>query len=312
MTEAAANPERVGDLSGAEFGDRLAAGIGLGIGPFAAKIRVEVPWLATHLYELYRDYPLITEPAVYSFHARLVQLRSLGGLGRRRVRFSVDGRVPHEDMPAEHALPVLEWGVNLVVALRSHSFLMLHAAVVELDGAAMLLPATPGAGKTTLCAGLTLAGWRLFSDEFGLLRPGTRDLLPVPRPLALKNESIGVIHGFDPEAYIGPETPGTRKGTVAHLRPPAQSVKLADRPAPARHIVFPRWNPDVPSTLTEIPKSDAFIQLATNAFNYDLLGEAGFETVKLLIEGARCLEFEYSDLNNAVPALTDFVSRDDI
>ncbi len=309
MTRAAASPVRVGDLSAAEFADRLAAGVGLGIGPFVAKICVEVPGLAGHLYELYRDYPLIEEPAVFSFHARLIQLN---GIGRRRVRFSVDGRVPHEDMPAEHALPVLEWGINLVVALRSHSFLMLHAAVVELDDAAMLLPATPGAGKTTLCAGLSLAGWRLFSDEFGLLHPGTCDLLPVPRPLALKNESIGVIRSFDPEAYIGPETPGTRKGTVAHLRPPSQSVQLADSPAPARHIVFPRWNPDVPSTLTEIPKSDAFMLLATNAFNYDLLGETGFETVKLLVEGARCLEFEYSDLNNAVPALTDFVRRDDI
>ena len=64
----------------------------------------------------------------------------------------------------------------------------------------MLLPAAPGSGKTTLCAGLSLRGWRLLSDEFGLIRPGTTDLVPVPRPMALKNESIDVIRQFDREA----------------------------------------------------------------------------------------------------------------
>jgi len=312
VTGDAPSPARVADLSVRDFEERLATGIGVGIGPFAAFLSVDVPQLAAKLHALYRDYPLIDDDNVFSFHARLEQRRSVPGIGRRLVRFSVDGRVPHEDMPFEQALPVLEWGINLVIALRSHSFMMLHSAVVELDDAAMLLPAAPGAGKTTLCAGLTLAGWRLFSDEFGLIRPGTRELIPVPRPLALKNQSIDVIRGFDPEAYIGPKTPGTRKGTVAHLRPPSRSIRLADRPAPARHIVFPRWREGAPSTLTEIPKGDAFMLLATNAFNYDLLGEPGFESVRLLIDGARCLEFEYSDLDNAVPALTDFVRRDDL
>ena len=53
------------------------------------------------------------------------------------MRFIVDGRVPHEDLPAAQALAVFEWGLNLVIALRSHRFLMLHAAVLERGGRAL-------------------------------------------------------------------------------------------------------------------------------------------------------------------------------
>ena len=133
---------------------------------------------------------------------------------RRCVRFLVDGRAPHEDLPARQALAVLEWGLNLVIALRMHCYLMLHSAVLERAGRGLLLPAAPGFGKSTLCAALANRGWRLLSDEFGLIRSGTTDLLPLPRPIALKNESIDVIRAFAPDAYIGPSIPNTRKGTV--------------------------------------------------------------------------------------------------
>ena len=297
----------VGSLTPVEFRDRLNSGLGLKIGPFLAHVSVSVPGLADPLLALYRDYPLVECDTVFSFHAKL---KSVSGLWRRsRVRFSVDGVSPHEDMPASQALPVLEWGINLVIALRSHCFLMLHAAALEYKSEGLLMPAAPGQGKSTLCAGLMLRGWRLFSDEFGLLRPGTTDLVSVPRPLALKNESINVIRDFDPDAHIGPTTPNTRKGDVAHLRPSAASVRQSDTRAPVRWIVFPAWRPGEPCTFTEISKAEGFMQLASNAFNYELLGEAGFETVRAVIREARCFHFEYSDLNEATAAMTDFVER---
>lgn len=299
----------VGDLTTAQFGEGLQSGLGLRIGPFDARIAATPPVLVEPLHELYRDYRLLDDERVFSFHARLDRCRSVPVLRRPLVRFSVDGRAPHEDMPAEQALPVLEWGLNLVIALRSHCYLMLHSAVVAMNDKAMLLPAAPGHGKTTLCAGLSIRGWRLLSDEFGLLRPRTTRAIPVPRPMALKNESIGVIRQFDADAHIGPETPNTRKGTVAHLRPPHDSVALADRSADVSWIVFPRWVSGSDCILTELPKSEAFMLLASNAFNYELLGEAGFDTVTDLIANARCLEFVYSDLDVAVEALNDFTSR---
>ncbi len=309
MNEPGGTSNRVRDLTATEFGTRLKSGLGIAVGPFAGHIRAEPESLVEPLHRLYADYPLLPDDSVFSFHARLDRARAFPRVYRQMLRFSVDGQEPHELMPAEHALPVLEWGINLVIAMRSHAFLMLHAAVVEIDGLGMLLPAAPGFGKSTLCAGLSLRGWRLLSDEFGLLRPGTTDLIPVPRPTALKNESIDVIRRFDAEAVIGPATPNTRKGTVAHLRPPGDSVALADQPAAARWIVFPRWEPGERSRLTPISGAEAFMLLATNAFNYELLGEEGFDTVADVVGASRCFRFVYSDLDDAVEQLT-LMARD--
>ena len=303
---------RVGDLSPAEFASMLDSGIKVQIGPFAANLGTNVADLSAPLYSLYADYRLLPDDSVYSFHARLDSSRNSIFRSRKLVRFSVDGRVPHEDMPARQALAILEWGINLVIALRFHCFLMLHSAVVEIDGRAMLLPAAPGFGKSTLCAGLALSGWRLLSDEFGLVRPGTVELVPVPRPLALKNESIDVIRRFDAGAEVGPEITGTRKGTVAHLKPPAESVRRGGEPARANWIVFPRWRPDVSSELVEISKARSFMLLASNAFNYELIGETAFRAVDNLIENARSYYFEYSDLGDATRLLTDLARNDGI
>jgi HprK-related kinase A len=247
---------------------------------------------------------------VFSIHADLQPVWHLGRRPGRYVRFSVDGMTAHEDLPAGQGLAVLEWGINLAIAMRFHGFLMLHAAAVERGGRALLLPASPGQGKTTLCAALVHRGWRLFSDEFGLLRAGETRLIPLPRPLSLKNESIEVLHTFAPEAMLGPTIPGTRKGTIAHLKPPAESVRRSAVPASVAWIVFPRWVAGASLALEEIGRGEGFMQLATNAFNYELLGEAAFATVRDLVHGARCYRLLYSDLDQTVAALNKLADQD--
>lgn len=295
---------RVGDLPPGEFAARLGrTGVAVRIGPFDFRIGARARGLAGALHSLYRDYPLLTGERVLHGHVAVRDVMNWLPTPRRRVRFTVDGRAPHEDMPAGQALPVLEWGINLVIAMRYHCYLMLHAAVLERGGRALLLPAWPGHGKTTLCAALAHRGWRLLSDEFGLVRPGTRELVPIPRPMPLKNASIDVIRHFAPEAFLGPVIPGTRKGTIAHVRPPAESVARAQETAPAAWIVFPRWAEGAALSLGEMPKSEGCMQLATNAFNYEILGEQGFATARDLIDGARCYRLVYSSLDEAVEAL---------
>lgn len=295
--------QRVGDVAPAEFDRRLATtGVGIRIGPFDAHLQADAPTLRGHLHRLYADYPLLPEDRVYSFHARLDQLR--GPIARgRRLRFSVDGRVPHEDMPAEQALPVLEWGMNLVIALRSHRYLMLHAAVLARDGKALLMPAEPGFGKSTLCAALAHRGWELYSDEFGLLTPEDGRFIPVPRPVALKNESIEVIRRFAPDCVIGPSIPGTRKGTVAHVRVPPESVRAMGGWARAAWVVFPRWLADSDLSLEPVPPAESFMRLATNAFNYEMLGERAFDSVASIVDDTRAFRLTYSRLDDALDLL---------
>jgi HprK-related kinase A len=300
----------VGALSEIDFGRRLSGpGVGVRMGPFDIHMRIRVPGLAGPLYKLYRHYPWLDGERVFSTRVTMHAVRPLRSWGERKVRFLVDGRAPHEDMPFDHALAVLEWGINLVIAVRHQCYLMLHAAAVERGGNAMLLPASPGDGKTTLCAALAHRGWRLLSDEFGLIRPGRPCVLPLPRLMPLKNESIAVMRAFAPDAFVGPSIPGTRKGTVAHLRPPKESISRAGESAVPRWVVFPRWVGGSPLMLEPVARGEAFMQLATHAFNYEVLGEAAFEAVRGVIEQSDCYRLQYSDLEEAVGALTVLAAR---
>ena len=294
----------VGALSNSEYTSRLSdSGLLLRIGPFNASIEAPIRALHEPLLRLYSDYPLIDAANVFNFRAKIASRRSWPRVYRRMVRFTVDGQMPHEDMPAEHALAVLEWGINLIVALRSHCYLILHSAVLEKNGNAMLLPAAPGFGKTTLCAALAHNRWRLLSDEFGMVRPGSLSFVPVPRPMALKNESINVIRSLLPDAILGPSMHGTRKGTVAHVKPPAESIVRQTEVATARWIVFPRWQKGAPFSLEPLSRAEGFMLLAMTAFNYELLGEAAFHTATDIVQSADCFSLVYSDLEEAIERL---------
>ena len=297
----------VGDLSRREFAGRLAsAGLGVQFGPFNLTVRSDLGSFASFAHHLYELYPLLDAEAISDFHVQIASPRGLRRL-RRWVRpqacFSVDGQSIFAPYRADHAFPALEWGINWCVATRAHHLLMLHSAVVERNGHAMVFPAWPGHGKSTLCAALTHSGWRLLSDEFGLVRPEDGLLLPVPRLISLKDASIDVIRRFRPEAVIGPLFYGTRKGTVAHVRPPAESIRRAQEPARPRWFIFPRWTADAAFTLEPMPKSQAFLMVATNAFNYDVLDEIAFRLVADMVRVCDCYSLRYSDLNEAVTAL---------
>ncbi len=299
---------RLDGLTDGQLSQRLRTdGLPLKIGCFDARIRTSGLELATLAHSLYRDYSLADDDGPFDFHVRVAS-----PLARRFTRpqavFHWDGGQPFEPLPAGLAFPLLEWGINWCIANRAHRYLMLHSACVEKNGDAVLFPAWPGHGKTTLCAALINRGWRLLSDEFGLVRPEDDLLQPLPRPLPLKNESIEVIRGFAPDAYLGPVFPKTRKGDVAHMRPPADSIARAEEPAVPRWLVFPRWVADSPTKLEPMPGPEAFFMVATNAFNYEVRGEAGFRTVTRLVRSCSAYRLVYSNLEEAVDAINGLLN----
>lgn len=291
----------VADVDLAELCERLAGpGLFFRSGPFSIHLRSDLPDLPGLFKRLYADYPLLADGAFADFHVRLYRQRGLRRWWRPQVQFQVDDEAPFFPFPQDTALPFLEWGLNWCIASRAHQYLMLHAGALEKDGRVLLLPAWPGAGKSTLCAGLIHRGWRLLSDEFALVRPADLQIVPLPRPIALKNESIALLRRFAPQAVLGPEFPKTRKGTVAHLRAPRASVVRAAETAPAGWIVFPKFQAGALARLYRLPRAQAFVRLSGNAFNYELSGLRGFQAAAGLIESCDCYQFSYPDLESAV------------
>jgi hypothetical protein len=279
-------------------------GLRLRVGPFVFCIRSAIPRFATGFRLLYGDFPLAGEGELADFHVGLTRPAGLRRWIRPQSVFVFGGgTVPYYPSSLTMALPLLEWGLNWCVWTHAHQFLIIHAAVVERHGQALILPAPSGSGKSTLCAGLVHRGWRLLSDELTLVRPQDGGLVPLSRPICLKGESIRVIREFAPRAVLGPVSHETRKGPVAHVRPPADSVARAQETATPAWVVFPRYQARAMASLTPVPPGQAFLRLADNAFNYSLLGVKGFETLAGLIDAASCYEFCYGDLEEAASVL---------
>lgn len=297
-------PGLIGEQALAELA-RLARGPGLRYrtGPFNLCLRCDNAPAIALLQRMYSHQPLL-DPATDTcdFHLGLRRPRNLRRWWRPQIELISDAQSPFEPFPRDHAFALMEWGSNWQIAMQAHQFLMLHSAVVEKDGYALIMPAMPGSGKSTLCAALMLRGWRLLSDEFGLIRPLDRALRlhPMPRPTPLKNRAIEVIRRFSPDAVMGPVFPKTRKGDVAHLAASVDSQLRAQEPALPGWFLFPRYQPGSALQLERLGRGWIFLKLTGNSFNYKLQGARGFRAASELVR--RCLGYslEYSDLDRAI------------
>jgi HprK-related kinase A len=276
-------------------------------GPFVSRVRSSIGQVADGIHLLYADSPL-ADDGFADFHVRLSATGGVRRWYRPQVSFALDGLVPFEPLPQAHAFPMLEWGLNWAVSTRAHAYLMIHAAVVEKNGCAAILPAPPGSGKSTLCAALVNRGWRLLSDELALFRPEDGRLVPVARPVSLKNRSIDVIKAFAPDSVFSNPVSNTTKGTVAHMRAPAASVARAAELAQPAWIVFPKYEAGAATVLEPIPRARAFLRVAENAFNYSHMGAAGFATLADVIGRSASFDFRYSQLDEAI-AVFDALER---
>ncbi|RMG29230.1 MAG: HprK-related kinase A [Gammaproteobacteria bacterium] len=279
----------------------MADALAFRVGPWTVRLHTPLPEVRRTAAFLYRDYPRPGPEAFVDYEIALLPGRGGRRWWRPQVRFLFEGQEPFAPLTRAQAYPFFEWGLNWCLAHHTADYLVLHAAVLERDGRALVLPGPPGAGKSTLCAALALSGWRLLTDELGLLSPADGCFHPLPRPVSLKNAAIDVIRRFSSAAALGPSCHDTHKGTVAHLRVPAGAVAALERPARPGRIVFPRFVPGLAGLRAgRLERARALVQLAEQAFNLALLGEAGFEALCALVDGTEALTLEYGDL---APAL---------
>lgn len=295
---------KLGDLSLPQLHQRLSeAGLSIRTGPVVSRIRSRLPAVVEGIALHYAHHPIVDAEAFADFDVQVDRPSGWRRWWKPQVVFRVDGDAPFAPLPGDQGFPMLEWGLNWCVTSHCHQFLILHAAVVERDGHAMILPAPPGSGKSTLCAGLIHRGWRLLSDELAVIDLTTLELLPIPRPVSLKNGSIEVIRAWAPEAALGPVVRETNKGAVAHCRPPAEAVASAERRAAAAWVVLPKWIADAPARLTPLSNAQSMMRLIDNAFNYNVHGAVGFQALAGLVDRCRSYEFEYGSLDDAVRCL---------
>jgi HprK-related kinase A len=280
----------------------------LKIGRFSLRVESNIPELPLGLLSVYDHYPVSINGGRYDYDLQIRPASTLRRWIRRNAVFSLSGQAPFLPMAAQHAHALFEWGLNWTIGSSVHQYLVLHSAVVERNGRGVLLAATSGSGKSTLAAELAMQGWRLLSDELALIDGPELSLVPFPRPISLKNQSIDIIRGRHKGAVIGQLAQDTQKGTIAHLRVPDESVDRADETVMPVLIVFPKWSRDAELRATRVGPGEAAMRLIDQSFNYPILGLLGFERLADLVSNAEAWEIEYSSLDDAVGLIEDLVA----
>jgi HprK-related kinase A len=295
-------PGDLSELAPAASKARLSGpqGLSLRIGPVCANVRTRLPDVAEAVLRLYADYPRVDEDGFIDFQVSVRRPGWLRTFWKPQVTFQLDGKLPFHPMPGDQGFPILEWGLNWCVYTSCHQFLIVHAAVLERGGRALILPAPSGSGKSTLCAGLLFHGWRLLSDELTLICPKDGRVVPMPRPVSLKNASIDVIAKLVPGLEFGSRVAETAKGLVAHFKAPSDAVRRAHERATPAWVVLPRYVAGRTATLQAIPRAQGFMSLIENAFNYEVFGAEGFELLARVMDRCQCFSFEYGHLPEAI------------
>ena len=291
---------KISELTHAELAGALRRGnLLLDLHPFVARLKSNVPTLARDVALMYADFSVLPADAFADFHVEIARETKLANGFRPEAVFYSDGRPFFIPLAPAQSFAGLEWGLNWCVTSTSHQYLIFHAAVIERDGKAAVFPAPPGSGKSTLCAGLVMKGWRLLSDELALYDMQTGLIHGMARPINLKNKSIDVIRAFAPHAQLTTPVPNTSKGTVALVRPPVESVRRVREPAQPRWIILPKYARDAPPDMAPHSRARAFMLLAEQSFNYQIHGQQGFDEVSRLIDQTDCFRFTYSRLEDA-------------
>lgn len=274
------------------------------VGPFGFDIHSVWAGPVRALERLYATYPHDLADGIADFTVRLEP----AGRGRRWLRpavaiggdFTLPGAAP---LPLAQGLLAAEMAMNLQVALGQHRFLLLHGAVVERDGRALLMSGASGSGKSTLAALMSLRGWRLLGDEFALLDLDRGDLHPFPRPVSLKNDAIAVVEAEVGSARLGPRLDGTPKGSIRHLIPDAAALAAMERPAAPAVLVFPQFGRGLEPAARAVGAGEAFIRLAQASTNYPDLGEPGYAALTGLIDRAPAVHLDHGGGPAALDAL---------
>jgi HprK-related kinase A len=291
----------VSNLSRTALVDRLQGpGIYMITGPFLFHLQTGIRSVVDGISVLYGEFPLAENADFADFHVTLKHRVKVLRSFRPHVAVEVDGECPARPLPLEQAVALYEGCLNWCIYTYAHQYFIIHAAAIERGGLAAILPAPPGSGKSTLCAALAYGGWRLLTDELTLIAPETNLIVPLPRPISLKNESLEIIRKFAPQAVFGPASPNTIKGTIAHVRPPKQSVDHMREPSRPTWVVFPKFRAGASTTVQTISKANTLMRVAESSVNYSVLGVKGFHVLSQMIDAADCYDFEYSDLHEAV------------
>ncbi|WP_414828093.1 HprK-related kinase A [Alteromonas sp. H39] len=250
-----------------------------------------------------------TDSEFFDFSIEVKAPSLIRRLIRPQVSFYCDGLTPFHPLPFNQSYALLEWGMNWCVAAHEYNDLIVHSAVIVKNNQAIILPALPGSGKSTLSAFFSQRGWKVYSDEMAVIDLTSLKVKPLFRPVCLKNNSIDIIKSEFPSCTMTETVNDTQKGDVAHLKVTTWSQYCEMVPVPIKAIVFPRYQADTTFQRSAVEKTEGFLSVIQNAFNYHVLGESAFQALVALSDTASYYRYVYNNLDAVLDAFNELVNE---
>jgi hypothetical protein len=107
------------------------------------------------------------------------------------------------DLSSEDSLVRFESDFGLYVSEKLPGFVAVHAALLHVDDAVIIVPGKSGVGKSSLCVAAMEAGWEVWSDEYCLIDTTTGEVSGWPRPVRQRLPGGGVRR-IDHQGPVGP------------------------------------------------------------------------------------------------------------
>lgn len=192
-------------------------------------------------------------------------------------------------------------------ALALTDLMVMHAGGVSDGGVVLGLPGAPGAGKTTLVAGLLRRRLGYVTDEALAVDPATLEVVAYPKPLSMK---AGAAELF-PELVaagvlpVGPLGHGERQVAPGDL-----SARVAMCGQPIGVFVFPRRGADGASRLERLSRAEAIVDAAHQTFGFAEQARTRLDLLAEIVRGAECWRLTIGSLDSAVDALGELIGAD--
>lgn len=212
---------------------------------------------------------------------------------------TADGKLRAQiDDPAEIAGAILE---QVVRALNPEQkwLAFLHAGSVRRNGAAIVLPGASGSGKSTLIGFLAANGFDYLSDDVVPLVAPQGDVVACPLSISLKSGSRG-LYPAPPNFEL--VTLHDRFRTDQLLLPPSSLWETP--PTPSRAAVFPKYQPNRPTSFARIAPMDGLARLFNDrVFLGYPLDEASIANFLRWAERTPFYSLQYGELKEAARCL---------
>jgi len=209
------------------------------------------------------------------------------------------------------AVPMVKGGLATLAVNRTRFGLFVHAAMLRAGDAALLLPASPGSGKTCLAAGLARAGLAYHTDEITLLEPDGLAARGLPVALTVKRGAWSILRPLYPTLERLATHERVDGQIVRYLPPPVTPGDPAlDRAWPVRWLVLPRFEAGAETRLEPVARVDALRALFDECLALRLpLTPATVDRLTAWIGRIDCRRLVFGDLAEAVSRLAHLTAE---